>query len=741
MVKNINPSFVQYLAAYLKKLLTDKKNGETISAEAFQSKVTDAVNEYLKKHYGKDPAAVRSAIAQSTPEAECANAIKARGLHKIGADVRISHYKTQAEISKASYPMALATVKELYRLAENNMREIVVDDWTSSTSISLPDMRPGKDGTPIANKKRQETVPFTPTSAVNCGQCWICKTDVMSYSGNSIQLYNEKDIRDDNGSPIQCTTPCGDCEHVSAVMASYIAGMLKSGGFAQFYWASYYIACVECNRKKSNYIGVQLHATRGWAVDETGIDAILYAIFPPGGAAYHGSEYNPIRNALTTKYNTMTTDEKGKFRGEVRSYIVEGTRTWCAAANDKLYNEGKPKPIRMAFNVSRIIVAIIGHLEIIMGPLQKKTKRTKTATKLGQGPKLKSKKGGGPRSALEGEYVISNDVFSGAEDDVVTELEQFKETVANSLNNENTKKTEKTEKADEDMDAEDAMEADEDMDLEEEEIYRNALIEAFLEKVKTEYAPELLVEYNLGTDDFIDLMNNLLGSMAEMTGISDPPSPTQPLPAAASSATANLYPDKKDDVAYTESRLKLSATKIPPPIIIPPLTNANDYDYEDELGRINFSKEFFVSIDDNDVARPSSGKRSNTEVDGDKRTPTGKRFTPTSRTPIAQISDEGSQTDTSENETDETEVRTVPGPPVVYPNEEASQTASGYRSESATPIIPPFGGKRLNKRQSKQKSQKRNQKNKTKRISYIKHKQTRKNKHSKKTKSKRSNKK
>jgi hypothetical protein len=56
-------------------------------------------------------------------------------------------------------------------------------------------------------------------------------------------------------------------------------------------------------------------------------------------------------------------------------------------------------------------------------------------------------------------------------------------------------------------------------------------------------------------------------------------------------------------------------------------------------------------------------------------------------------------------------------------------------------LVPDYGGKRLNKRQSKQKSQKRNQKNKTKRISYIKNKQTRKNKHSKKTKSKRSNKK
>ena len=728
----MHTSFVEYFAAYLKKLLSNKT--ETITAEQFQEQVTSAVNDYLKKHYNIDANGVRSAIAQSTPEAECANAIKARSLHGIGEDVSISHYKTQAEISKASYTTALATVKELYRLADNNERGLVIADWTSSTNISLPDMRLGKDGIPVPQKKRQETVQFEPTSAVNCGQCWICKTDVMSYSGPSINKYIN-DIQNDNGNPIECTTPCGDCEHVSAVMASYIAGMLKSAGFSKYYWASYYVACVECNRKKSNYIGVKLTATKGWEVDETGIDAILYAIFPlAGDVNAHGSEYNPIRNALTTKYNTMPPDEKHRFRDEVRSYIVEGTRTWCAAANDKLYNEGKPKPIRMAFNVSRIIVAIIGHLEIIMGPLQKKTKRTKTATRLGQGPKLESKKGGGPRIALEGEYVISNSVLTNAEDDVVKELEQFKETVATSLNNENTEKTEKTEKTD------DAMEADEDMGLEEEEIYRNALIEAFLEKVKTDYAPKILVEYNLGTEDFIDLIDNLLGSMAEITGISDPPSPAQPLPAAASSATANRYPHAKAFVADTGSRLKLIAAQKLEPLTIPQLTNANDDD-DDELGKINFSNAFFVSIDGNDVSRPSSGKRSNTEVDGDKRTPTGKRLTPGSRTPIAHVSDDGSLTDTSENETDETDALSVPGLPVVYSNEEDSQRAAADRSVSSTPIIPPLGGKRLNKRNSKKKSQTHNKKNRTKRISYIKHKQTRKNKHSRKTKSKRSNKK
>ena len=312
MVKNINHGFVKYLAGYLKSLLLTKNR--TITAEQFQGTVTGAVNEYLKRHHNVDAGGVRSAIAQSTPEAECAKAKIARDIYNPGPDDRISHYKTQAEISKVQAEISktplladitLGIYKYKYELAKRNEHNLVIStdaDWESKTIISLPDMRLGKDGNPIPNKKRLETVPFRPESAVYCGKCWICRTDVMSYSGPSIQLYNN-DIPDESGVPIQCTTPCGDCEHVSAVMASYIAGMLKSGGFAKFYWASYYIACVECNRKKSNYIGVKLHATRGWEVDDDGVDTILNSIFPEDGSKVtaHGLEYNPIRNALRAK--------------------------------------------------------------------------------------------------------------------------------------------------------------------------------------------------------------------------------------------------------------------------------------------------------------------------------------------------------------------------------------------------------------------------------------------------------
>jgi hypothetical protein len=100
--------------------------------------------------------------------------------------------------------------------------------------------------------------------------------------------------------------------------------------------------------------------------------------------------------------------------------------------------------------------------------------------------------------------------------------------------------------------------------------------------------------------------------------------------------------------------------------------------------------------------------------------------TPSNRTPSNQTPIVGSEDGTQDQDQ----------------SEESGEANKKFTSIADTArLVPDYGGKRLNKRQSKQKSQKRNQKNKTKRISYIKHKQTRKNKHSKKTKSKRPNKK
>jgi len=380
MVKKLNPSFVEYFAGYLKKLLSDKKkNNETISAEMFQEQVTNAANVYLNENYGADPSAARAAIAQSTPEAECAKAINARRQQSMDVyEPRISDYKTQAEISRL-------TNAETLIIAKNDHPEVKV--WTSKTNMLLYDES--------TKKMRQKAVPFNIETAVKCGKCWICNTDVMSYTGTSIEPHIKALNRPSEYE--SGTTPCGDCEHVSAIMASYIAGMLTSSGFAKVYWASYYVACVECNRRKSNYIGVKLNATEGWQVDDNGVNAIVDAIFPMNGVDQHASEYNPIRNALTDKYNVMTTAEKRTFRDKVIDNIKDGTQTWCEAANTNMKKDtATTKRIKMSFNVSKIIVAITGHLNVITSPLQKRANKAVKAGRAQVKPKIGKKRGGGP---------------------------------------------------------------------------------------------------------------------------------------------------------------------------------------------------------------------------------------------------------------------------------------------------------------------------------------------------------
>jgi len=395
MVKKLNPSFVEYFAGYLKKLLS--KTTRTITAKDFQEHVTTAANVYLKENYGADPNAVRSAIAQSTPENECTKAINARIKYEIGDDDRITFYKNQAQINSE-------TKAETLESAKKDHPEVKV--WTSKTNMLLPD--PGQGW-----KKRQMAVEFEPTTAVNCGECWICKTNVMSYRGNSNNWYDNDDRQVAPDTPdakqIVGTTPCGDCEHVSAIMASYIAGMLTSAGFAKVYWASYYVACVECNRRKSNYIGVKLDATNGWQVDNNGVNAIVDAIFPINGVEPHASEYNPIRNALTANYNSMSAVERTRFREEVSGYIVDGTRTWCEAANTNMNKAtATTKHIKMSFNVSKIIVAITGHLNVITGPLEKRAKKVVKPTATSKRKAVKAAwtpvkyRGGGPNETVDG---------------------------------------------------------------------------------------------------------------------------------------------------------------------------------------------------------------------------------------------------------------------------------------------------------------------------------------------------
>lgn len=673
MVKKLNPSFVQYFAAYLKDLLGIKKNGGVINAEMFQGKVTAAANDYLNENYGIDAGGVRSAIAQSTPEAECANAIKARVHHNIQPDPRISYYKTQTEIGKVTLEDSTATLTK----AINDHKK--VDFSTSSTNISLPDMREGKDG-----KKKQTIVEFTPSSAVYCGKCWICNSDVMSYSGNSKRMYDADEKLMPEGSTggfyIPCTTPCGDCEHVSAIMASYIAGMLKSGGFAKFYWASYYVACVECNRRKSNYIGVKLHSTKGWEVDEDGVNAIVNAIFPEGGVDQHASEYNPIRNALTVSYNSMTDDEKNEFRADVHENIKLGTQIWCITANEQMTKSSASS--KMAFNVSRIIVAITGHLEVITKKLQKKASKSKTVYKSST-PWSKRRIGGMPTSNDDDDdYDITDDMTV---DDYI--LRWHKLNVVEHVD----------EMDKEDEEGKDEVKDDEkgkdEMDTEDDEQENIALIETFIDEFykapySKEFGEKLFEQFDIDPVIFEMLMTRLSHSMEEI------------IISLHDIQLAHVVSGSAESTPMLSQAVGPYVYKFGPGAKVGSASQDSEYSEYSQYAADSDAK--MVSQNPDDIV-----KLKTTPVKG-----------PQQQAAVVTLTKNASETDDYAGQTskmakiDPTSLGTIPL--VELEKEE--------------------GGSRLNKNHSKNKSQTHNQMNRTKRISYIKHKQTRKNQHSRKTK-------
>ena len=748
MVKKLNPSFVEYFAGYLKKLLADKnKNNETISAEMFQEQVTNAANVYLNENYGADPSAARAAIAQSTPEAECAKAIKARsqpGMNLLH-EPRISDYKTQTEISNVDPGIGAAELekaKNKYKFTANNEQGIVVTDWTTKTNMLLYDKKTGK--------KRQLPVFLEPKSAINCGKCWICNTDVMSYTGVSTGTYARDAIAESKYE--SGTTPCGDCEHVSAIMASYIAGMLTSGGFAKVYWASYYIACVECNRRKSNYIGVKLNATEGWQVDDNGVNAIINAIFPMNGVDQHASEYNPIRNALSDKYNVMSPAEKIAFRGKVKVYIEAGTKTWCEAANTNMKKDtATTKRIKMSFNVSKIIVAITGHLNVITGPLQKRANKAVKAGRTQVKPKLGKKRGGGPPGP--GESGDSDDLMQGIgeKDTQRKDTENSQDTMVEGASSDDEEDSQESAivnvmpvktvvnppilnwynligeaEIDDEINDEDDRETDDDeydnMDDKEDDREKdaefNVLIlkycDVIVEYIGNTYSQLLFKQYESDHTIFEELMVNLSKSMYDTLE-----STNEGLP--------KLTDEDFDYLAakFAETDLEVAGLKTdegPSTVFETPSKLIPGSDRNESQGII--FTERAKSSGDQLATAVSQGSEESVFAFG---TPSTQLKGPPSQQPAVVTVQRPTK---RYLEKDGTEVSTL----TATDGDEGQRAKTAKRETPLAEIEEEDGGSRLNKHHSKNNSQKRHSKNRTKRVSYIKHKQTRKNHHSRKTK-------
>ena len=803
MVQKLNPSFVARFAAYLKKLLTEKKTDGTISADDFQGKVTDALNSSVKEEYGIDPAKWRTIATKSPPDEECRAAILARILHGIkpNPDRRITHYRTQAEIYTATNEPTLDRAKANHSDANMNVNglKLNADDWKSKTNMLLPDPT-------LGGKKRQMAVDFEPTSAVYCGECWICRTDVMSYTGESTDWYDNDDNvvgQDDPGAVrIEGTTPCGDCEHVAAIMASYIAGMLKSGGFSKFYWASYYVACVECNRRKSNKIGVKLHATKGWEVDSDGVDAIVDAIFPDAVIQTHVSEYNPIRNALGKKYNSMSPAQKIDFRAGVYDNIASGTQTWCDAANEQMFKSKASST--MAVKFSEIIAAITVNLGIATKNLQKM--KTKTVSKLAKG-KTPSGKGNAVKAArpMIAKQPLPNKPLpnkpkqrtGGAppDNEYTKEGGDDEYIIFSGHLTKGTPVDEAGTPVDEDI--------DEDIDEDDYALHLETIISTFMEWVISKgYISQLYDLYVIESDTFEMLIARLLHSMEEIL-ISSHDIKEVVVPDIAAEPTAMVYekeevkqePDAalpgpqtvtKEDAANLEQGSPprkvptQGSVQITPARVGSASQPSQESQNQDDMSGDQSAKTESAALRQNvfsafvprtgpalitpqKVTAPAQNVAGLTRmVTGDPtafNVLTSARGGPAqgsalvtsfasiaAKPPNSTLPPDSTLFPTVSNADTEQEQELIfmPESKPDEPDERDSRkrsasmsttVESGKRSASrSTSVVEDHGGSRLNKRHSKNKSQTHNQKNRTKRVSYIKHKQTRKNQHSRKTK-------
>ena len=302
-------------ASDILKLTKGMFRNNTITAKQITNKLTPAFTTAVTKHYpGMSASNWRSAVTKGSPQKEC---MDARG-------------------------------QEIKNNPDNQGHKL--QDFVGNTLTALMDEinDPGyKVKAPAKVNGRMTMVPFTPTHVRDCGECWLCGTQVKAFAGTTDDGY-------------VYATPCGDCEHVSAVMASLLAKMLSSQGGT--FYKSYMPSCIDCNRTKSNFIGVQLTTTGGWMVDEDGVDYMLYQIFGKFGELYtntHEYEYNPYRIQLTQdllKYDEPTFNA---FLETRKKSITNTIQEWCDAANGSFYSLiGGTKAGKHKFNKDLILHAL-----------------------------------------------------------------------------------------------------------------------------------------------------------------------------------------------------------------------------------------------------------------------------------------------------------------------------------------------------------------------------------------------
>ena len=312
------PVIIGQFARKILKEITGMFRNNTITAKQITNKLTPEFTKAVNKHYpGMSASNWRSAVTKGSPQKECMDAKK----QEIENNPDNPGHKLQEFEGN--------TLTALMALMDEN-------DKSRYPVAAAPAI--------VNGKMRME--PFTPSHMRDCGECWLCGIQVKAFSGT-------KD-------GYTYATPCGDCEHVSAVMASLLAKMLSSQGGT--FYKSYMPSCIDCNRTKSNFIGVQLTTTGGWMVDNDGVDYMLYQIFGKFGELYtnsHEYEYNPDRIRLTQHLLTYDVFAYNNFLKTRKASITNTIQEWCNAANGSFYSLiGGTKAGKHKFNKDLILHAL-----------------------------------------------------------------------------------------------------------------------------------------------------------------------------------------------------------------------------------------------------------------------------------------------------------------------------------------------------------------------------------------------
>jgi hypothetical protein len=147
-----------------------------------------------------------------------------------------------------------------------------------------------------------------------CGNCWLCGFPVYFYFSGE----------DEDGNSY--VSACGDCEHIGAIGASLLSGMLaSSSGDGKIF--NYGTSHRHCNQMKSNKLSMKFDKSKKlWVVDYDEIERIITSIVHDG--VPHENEYDPEFKQIIINGDL----NKDKMRTRIENY----TKKWCNKANDLL---------------------------------------------------------------------------------------------------------------------------------------------------------------------------------------------------------------------------------------------------------------------------------------------------------------------------------------------------------------------------------------------------------------------